>query len=110
MLAVTENAVETIKAITSSEGMPEGAGLRISTQTENEETELAVAVTENPGETDHVLSGDGAKLFLGPEAADYLDDKVLDAQVSEEGEVSFAIGDQSEQQDDAEQPEQPTES
>lgn len=94
MLAVTENAVETIKTITSSEGMPEGAGLRISTQNSDEETELAVSVTDNPGESDQVLAGDGARLFLGPEAAAYLDDKVLDAQIDEQGQVSFAVGEQ----------------
>lgn len=99
MLAVTENAVETIKTITGSEGMPEGAGLRITTQGQQDEAELAVAVTENPGESDQVLSGEGARLFLGPEAAAYLDDKVLDAQVDDEGQVSFAVGEQAAPED-----------
>jgi hypothetical protein len=34
----------------------------------------------------------GARVFLDPQAALYLDDKVLDAEVDTEGKVRFTLG------------------
>jgi hypothetical protein len=39
-----------------------------------------------------VVEDHGARVFLTTTVADTLDDKVLDAQVGEDGSVRFAIG------------------
>ncbi|MGH3005273.1 MAG: hypothetical protein ACRDOS_05120 [Gaiellaceae bacterium] len=95
MLALTQNAVEAIHAIkSSSEEVPDDAGLRISAEpTEAEETSLHLAIVPSPAESDVVVEAEGEQIFLGPEVAGFLDDKILDAQM-EEGRVNFAIAPQ----------------
>ena len=39
-----------------------------------------------------VLEADGAHLYLEPKAAAYLEDKVLDAEVDEDGQAVFSLG------------------
>jgi Fe-S cluster assembly iron-binding protein IscA len=46
-----------------------------------------------PAEDDEVIEERGARVFLEPEAASLLDDKVLDASV-DENQVAFTIADQ----------------
>ena len=43
-----------------------------------------------------MIEEDGARIFLDPEAASLLDDKVLDVSV-EQNQLAFTIGNQSEQ-------------
>lgn len=93
MLAITETAAQAINSIVTSNDMPDGSGLRIAAQ--SEELELSVAAA--PSESDAVLEGGGAHVFLEPTAAEVLDDKVLDVQsVTENGEeqLHFAISPQ----------------
>ena len=54
-------------------------------------TENASTVTEAPQPGDQVLEEDGARVFLEETAAETLDDKVLDAQVDDNGGVQFTI-------------------
>jgi iron-sulfur cluster assembly protein len=54
-----------------------------------------VSVAAMPGEDDEVVESDGARVFLEPNAATLLDDKLLDASV-EQNDVSFMIVDQPE--------------
>ncbi|MGH3091150.1 MAG: hypothetical protein ACRDOG_02285 [Gaiellaceae bacterium] len=96
MLALTQNAVEAIHAIkASSDEVPDEAGLRISAEAteEAEETSLHLAIVPAPAESDVVVEAEGEQIFLGPEVAGFLDDKVLDAQM-DEGRVNFAIAPQ----------------
>ena len=95
MLALTQNAVDAIHAIkASSDEVPDDAGLRISAEeTEAEETALHLAIVPSPAESDVVVEAEGEQIFLGPEVAGFLDDKVLDAQM-DEGRVNFAIAPQ----------------
>ena len=95
MLALTQNAVDAIHAIkASSDEVPDDAGLRISAEpTEAEETSLHLAIVPSPAESDVVVEAEGEQIFLGPEVAGFLDDKVLDAQM-DEGRVNFAIAPQ----------------
>ena len=98
MLAITEDAAAAIDSIVASSGLPEGAGLRI-TQEVNTETEgaartdLRLSLVESAEEGDEVL--EGTQIFLEPEAADFLDNKLLDADVEGE-EVSFSLDVQAE--------------
>lgn len=87
MLAMTEAAAEVVKSVTSDPQIPDGAGLRITSSTEDSQNPGALQVTaaERPAENDQVIESAGARVFLEPQAAAYLDDKVLDAQVDEEG-------------------------
>ena len=98
MLAITEDAAAAIYSIVASSGLPEGAGLRI-TQELNTETEgaprtdLRLSLVESAEEGDEVL--EGTQIFLEPEAANFLDNKLLDADVEGE-EVSFSLDVQAE--------------
>ncbi|MGH3030235.1 MAG: iron-sulfur cluster biosynthesis protein [Gaiellaceae bacterium] len=96
MLALTQNAVDAIHAIkASSDEVPDEAGLRISAEAkEAEETSLHLAIVPAPAESDVVVEAEGEQIFLEPEVAGFLDDKVLDAQM-DEGRVNFAIAPQS---------------
>jgi iron-sulfur cluster assembly protein len=94
VLALTQNAVDAIHAIkASSDEVPDDAGLRISAETEAEETSLHLAIVPAPAESDVVVEAEGEQIFVGPEVAGFLDDKVLDAQM-DEGRVNFAIAPQ----------------
>ena len=90
MLTLTENASTIVKTLTD-QAPEDDAGLRISSSNE-QSTAFAAAVAVEPEPADQVVESGGARLFLEPNAAVALDDKVLDAQVDEGGSVSFAIG------------------
>jgi iron-sulfur cluster assembly protein len=91
MLTLTENATTIVKDITHQPGLPETAGLRISAEQADEPT-LAVSAAEAPEPGDQTVEQDGATVYLDPNAAALLDDKVLDAAVDPEGKVEFALG------------------
>jgi Fe-S cluster assembly iron-binding protein IscA len=93
MLAMTEAAAEAISALTAQEGQKETGGLRFAVQDRaNDGAQLAVSVAPAPEEGDQVLGTEaGAKVFLEPEAAQVLDDKVLDVRQDDDGQLSFAV-------------------
>lgn len=103
MLAITENAAEAIKSLSTDAELPDDGGLRITAPQPEEGLELALAQAAD--EQDTVLRGEGVAVFLEPTAAQILDDKVLDVQAvpGEDGEdeLRFAIVSQS----DAAEPE-----
>ncbi|MEV8615559.1 iron-sulfur cluster biosynthesis protein [Amycolatopsis sp. NPDC051373] len=93
MLTVTEAAAEAISALTAQQGAEE-SGLRFALQSvkEGEGAQLALSVAPSPQDGDRVVGTDaGAKVFLEPQAAALLDDKVLDVQQDETGDVAFAV-------------------
>lgn len=92
MLTVTEAAAEAISALTAQQGADE-SGLRFALQSmEGEGAQLALSVAPAPQDGDRVVGTDGgAKVFLEPQAAALLDDKVLDVQQDETGDVAFAV-------------------
>jgi iron-sulfur cluster assembly protein len=95
MLTLTENASTIVQAIAAqSEG--EEAGLRITAQPD-EETSFAVATSDGPEPGDQIVEQAGAKVYLESQAAEVLDDKILDAGVDEAGNVQFALGQQDQQ-------------
>ena len=94
MLALTENAVEAVQEIlSSSEEAPELGGLRLAAEPAGTQMNLQLSVVALPAEDDEVIEEQGARLFLDPEAASLLDDKVLDARI-ESNQVAFTIADQ----------------
>ena len=94
MLVLTEAAAEVVKAITSTPQAPEGAGLRIASSAEEpgDPGALQVSAAPGPGENDQVVEAGGAHVYLEPQAAAFLEDKVLDAQVDTEGKAHFSLG------------------
>ncbi|MER7115633.1 HesB/IscA family protein [Saccharomonospora azurea] len=92
MLAMTDAAAEAISALTAQDGQ-DSAGLRFAVQEETEAgAQLALSITPAPEEGDQVLGTEsGARVFLEPQAATFLDDKVLDIQQDEEGQLNFAV-------------------
>jgi Fe-S cluster assembly iron-binding protein IscA len=101
MLAITDNAAEAIRSLSSQAELPDGGGLRIAATEPEEGLELSLA--EQPSGDDVVLSGAGVTVILEPGAAEVLDDKVLDVQpvAGPDGqqELRFAIGPQDDPED-----------
>ncbi len=90
MLTLTDTASTVVKDIVSRSGGPDGTGLRIDVEG-SDATEFSVAIVPTPEERDAVVEQAGAHVYLGEDAAAALDDKLLDARVSEDGRVAFEI-------------------
>ena len=93
LLALTDNAVEAVKNIVSSSDEAETGGLRLVAERAGAQANLQLSVVPLPAEDDEVIEEQGARVFLEPEAASLLDDRVLDASV-EQDQVAFTIADQ----------------
>jgi iron-sulfur cluster assembly protein len=95
VLAISEDAAAAIKGIVGAEGVPEGAGLRITREEGtdaggNPRTDLRLSVVAGPREGDQIM--DAERVFVDPDAADLLDDKLLDADyVGDELQFSLDI-------------------
>jgi len=94
MLVVTPTASTVIENLVARVADPNSAGLRIDSGGP-QSTQFAVAVATEPHPGDQVVESAGARVFLEPKASVALEAKVLDAQVGDEGAVTFAIADQS---------------
>ena len=90
MLVLTDNATAVIHAIVDRPDAPNAAGLRIARRPSDADT-LAVATVDGPEVGDQVLENRGAVVFIDPEAATMLDDKILDASVDTQGQVEFLL-------------------
>ena len=92
MLTLTENASTVVKTLVEQQEAAVG-GLRIS-QDAPDSPALHVIPTQEPQPGDQVVEDGGAKVFLEETAAMTLDDKILDAQVDQNGGVQFTIAPQ----------------
>lgn len=95
MLVLTPTAAQLVQNITSAQGAPDGAGLRIAPAADAQQQhamELRIATV--PAEHDQVIAAEDAKIFLAPEATTYLDDKVLDAGLDDNGNPAFVLAEQ----------------
>ena len=93
MLTITQEAAQAINAIVGSSPMPQG-GLKISAKpVSDSESTLELSVVESPAESDQVIEEQGSRVFLEQLASDYLEDKVLDAQVEGE-QIRFTLQEQ----------------
>ncbi|MEP9383604.1 Fe-S cluster assembly protein HesB [Nocardioides sp. KR10-350] len=92
MLTLTENATTIINNLVNQPGTPEGSGLRITSDSPEPGLAVTTATAAQPG--DQVVEQQGATVYLDETAATLLDDKVLDASLTQEGKVEFAIGQQ----------------
>jgi iron-sulfur cluster assembly protein len=97
LLALTDSAVQAVKRIVlSSDEVSETSGLRMVAEQTGMQTNLELSVVPLPAEDDEVIEEHGARVFLEPEAASLLDDKVLDASVVQD-QVAFTIAEQIEE-------------
>jgi iron-sulfur cluster assembly protein len=96
VLTITNDAAEAIRVVRDALELPESAGLRISTAPQSMNgtgPSFAVEFAPQPTPEDQVLEGEGAQIFLAPEAEAALDDKQLDADIEAGGEIKFTIED-----------------
>lgn len=96
MLTLTPAASEAVESIVARMGPTENAGLRISstaTQTNSAAPtgDLQLSVVAEPEPEDATV--EGTPIYVEPQTADFLDDKVLDAEVDEE-QVRFSLYEQ----------------
>lgn len=99
MLALTEEAVSAVNTIIASSELPEGSGMRISRVPPTEVSEnssepgleLRLSLVSEPEEGDQVVGEQ--PVYVEPEAAEVLDDKLLDAEIVED-QVRFMVGEQ----------------
>jgi iron-sulfur cluster assembly protein len=96
MLVLTTAAAEVVKSVTSTPDLPEGSGLRIVAESASPETapEIRLSTAAGPDAADQVLEGDGARLFVEPKAAAFLDDKIIDANIDEQGVPHLTLANQ----------------
>jgi Fe-S cluster assembly iron-binding protein IscA len=90
MLTITDSAVSAIRGLTSQPDLPVETGLRIIKQGAGAPS-FQLALTEGPAAGDQVVEERGARVFLEAAAAAVLEDKALDAQVNEKGDLAFHI-------------------
>ena len=90
MLTLTDQAVAAIRSLTTRPGLPAETGLRIAQQ-DGGAGGLALSLAEGPQAGDRVIEEADVQVFVQSDAAATLDDKALDARVSEDGEVSFLL-------------------
>ena len=93
MLVLTREAATAIRGIVEANELPEDTGLRITIEdTDDSDAALSLSFAEAEAD-DTVVAEEGAAVYLDEEAAELLEDKVLDAAVFED-RIAFAIRDQ----------------
>ena len=89
MLTLTDTAAEAVKNIVARVPQADNGGVRIRDGGPATGFELSVAKAPEPDDT--VVVTDGARVFLDRVAAHALDDRVLDAELDQDGSVRFAL-------------------
>lgn len=90
MLTLTEEATTAVKTITAQFPDTTQGGVRIE-GAGSPDSQFRLSVVPAPEPADAVVENEGARVFLDTDAAEVLDDRVLDAQVDGQGGVQFAV-------------------
>ena len=95
VLTLTSDAAEAVRTIAeASPELPNDSGLRIQARALGEgQVSFDLAMVESPDEGDQVIEEAGARVFVEPDAALILEDKILDAAVVGD-RVQFGLGEQ----------------
>jgi iron-sulfur cluster assembly protein len=94
VLTLTPTAAEAVRRLVDNAPTEAAEGLRIAPgQATAEGTSLQISIVDGPEIDDQEVLESGAHVFLEPEVAEFMEDKVLDAEVEETG-VRFSIRDQ----------------
>jgi iron-sulfur cluster assembly protein len=94
VLTLTSDAAAAVRTMAEvAPELPSDSGLRIHAEPAGE-GRLGVELTlvEGPDENDYVIEEAGARVFVEPEAALYLEDKILDATLAGD-RVQFTFSD-----------------
>jgi Fe-S cluster assembly iron-binding protein IscA len=92
VLTLTDTAVEVIRNLTTQPGLPDQTGLRITAHAENGSgAGFMLALSQGPDLGDEVIEARQVRVFVQPDAAAVLGDKMLDAEVNEQGEIAFLV-------------------
>ena len=90
MLALTADACQAIEGIL--EQSETATGIRIAPNAEDGSNgQLQMSVVDAPAATDEVIESQGAQVFVEESASSFLDDKVLDANITEDRAIQFEI-------------------
>jgi iron-sulfur cluster assembly protein len=84
-MRLTDDAVTAVKDMVARAGELPSAGVRIAVERGTREVAVQFVVERQPAEDDEIIETKGARLFLEPEAAALLDDKLLDVGEAEAG-------------------------
>jgi len=92
VLSLTPTATDAVRQLVAAAPVDdEDGGIRIAPgDTSEQGTTLTLALVDGPEASDAAVEESGARVFVEPTVAGFLDDKVLDVQVTE-GQPSFAI-------------------
>lgn len=90
MLVLSPIAVELVSAVTGASKWPDAAGVRISAADPSPDgAYLAANLVECPYDGDQILAQRGARVYLDPMAAHFLDDKMLTVDFNADGNFRF---------------------
>jgi Fe-S cluster assembly iron-binding protein IscA len=87
MVTLTDQATTMLRVVLDRPEDPDARGVRLHRRG----TEIAVELSSAPEPDDQVIGERGACLFVGPHAAEFLEDKALDATLTTEGKVRFFL-------------------
>jgi Fe-S cluster assembly iron-binding protein IscA len=90
MLTISPKALAVIRRVTAHPRLQVTSGLRIGRR-HSSRTPLEVRAVPRPRPGDRVVEHEGARLFLGPDAAQRLDGRELDAVTEPDGRVQFVL-------------------
>jgi Fe-S cluster assembly iron-binding protein IscA len=95
VLTLTSDAAEAVKTLAeAAPQMPSDSGLRIhAEQAEEGRVGFGLTLVEGPDEDDYVNKEAGVRVFVAPETALFLEDKILDAAIAGD-RVQFSLGEQ----------------
>ncbi len=92
MLVLTDNAATAIRGLVEDSEFDEEAGLRFTIEAaDNDEAHLSISLAPLPAEDDECIEAAGAHVFLDRTASAVLADKILDAGMTETGEIGFSF-------------------
>ena len=96
MLTLTTTAAEVVRTLVDQSDTPDSGGLRIAANADGiEGVSLELSLVGEPEATDETIEQSGATVYLDPDAAQLLADKLLDAQVAED-HVTFVLREEDE--------------
>jgi iron-sulfur cluster assembly protein len=88
MITLTESASTVVKTFVDRSEASQTAGLRIH---HDSTPGFSVGITAQPEPSDVIVESEGARVFVAEDVMAALDDKVLDAAVTDDGSVRFAL-------------------
>lgn len=91
MLALTTGAESAIREILSDSRLPNGSGVRIAADRSEGDVRFTLSLVSQPEPDDWTVEDIDVPVWVGPEAAPLLDDRVLDA-IARDGGFSFSLG------------------